>query len=180
MITSALLSWEFYVLTSETTDTLGNNLFPTTGGRSAYRPTCNGIGCRAADIKYWDADERFWGSDVALSRSGVSHGFYDPGGGSIDLLSLFSSDSLLGEIVTFSGKFYWAPGRPFFETEGKNADTEFDVYGKTEGNIGATLLISFLPPPVKEEVPADVPEPALLGLFGAGLAGIAYRIRRRP
>lgn len=69
-------------------------------------------------------------------------------------------------------------GRPFFRTEGRNVDTEFDVWGHSQVDALARLNVNF-DPSLGAPSSTTVPEPATMILFGSGLATIGAALRKR-
>ena len=103
--------------------------------------------------------------------------------GAVDLLSLWSSEDLLSNLIGFVATVQYELGRPYFATEGWNADTEFDVWGSASVSLWARLTVDYLQPteppiptPPTEAAP-EVPEPSTYFLVGMPL--IAFGLLRR-
>jgi 6-phosphogluconolactonase len=153
-VSFAKLDWTFSGL-SATTDSNRPTVDSAFGGNHARAPrehgsdtTLCGARCSPAAIDHWGPGAAFLASRVELEGSG-DYRFPGPprdASGTFDLLSVFPSGALVGHVLTFVGTVQYEVGRPFFATEGWNADTEFDVWGHAQVNISASLAITFTPP----------------------------------
>jgi len=144
---------------------------------------CDSV-CSPASINRWEPEKAFWASRVQLEGSSI---YWFPGppraaSGSLDLLSIYPASTLAGHTLTFVGTTQYSVGRPFFGTEGLNADTEFDVWGHGQVDVFANLTVTFIPPaPASTPTPTPSPMPphneSILPQTGDSPAGSLYTIR---
>jgi len=142
---------------------------------------CDSV-CSPASINRWEPEKAFWASRVQLEGSSI---YWFPGppraaSGSLDLLSIYPASALTGHTLTFVGTTQYTVGRPFFETEGFNADTEFDVWGHGQVDVFANLTVSFIPTaPASTPTPSSMPphNQSILPQTGDNPAGSLYTIR---
>lgn len=131
------------------------------GGNHAEVPKNHGTGhdcdfvCSPAAIDHWGPEAAFWASRVQLEGSS---NYWFPGpprtaSGSLDLLSIYPASAFAGHTLTFVGTTQYSVGRPFFATEGLNADTEFDVHGHGQVDVFANLTVTFIPPAAPPPMP---------------------------
>jgi hypothetical protein len=195
---SAVLNYNFSNLFATTSSTRPEPIcglsgcFATTelGGNHAKVPknhgsTSNcGSSCSPAAIKHWEPEKAFWASRVELEDSNI---YWFPGSprapsGFLDLLSIYPVSALAGHTLTFVGTTQYSVGRPFFATEGRNADTEFDVFGHGQVDVTASLTLTFIPPeptPTPTPTPSQIPprNNSILPQSGDSPAGSVYTIR---
>jgi hypothetical protein len=145
----------------------GNNLPGGPGKPGARTPECLGIGCRAAEIQRFESPADFAATRTILN--GEIHNLATgTQSGSLDLLSVYSSDALDdGGIFALVSTVRYNLGRPFFGTEGRNANTEFDVNGRADVDLSMHLRITY---DVAESPlpPAETPEPSSMSLIVIG------------
>jgi hypothetical protein len=67
-------------------------------------------------------------------------------GAGVDLLTIYPASTFPGRTLTFYGTLQYEVGRPFFATEGWNADTEADVLGSATVAVSATVTVTFKAP----------------------------------
>jgi uncharacterized protein YjdB len=170
-VLSAVLTWGFANQSARTTDSRPKQICPppypngqqppctTTelGGTHAKIPKNHGTNqpcdwsCSPATVDHWAPDVAHWPNRIQLSGQSL-YWFPAPQprdfSGSLNLLSIFPASSLPGNTLTFYGTLQYGVGRPFFGTEGRNADTEFDISGGAEVNLSASVSVTYtLPSP---------------------------------
>ena len=178
VVTGASLDWQFSNWSVQTAGASYGNDLP--GG--ARRPQCLGIGCRAAVIQRFESFAIYNAISASLNGSGyaIPEAWQTAPNGSLDLLSIWSADALDdGGAASFSATVRYDVGRPFFDTEGRNANTQFDVTGWADLDVSAHLRITYTEPPPPPPPVEDTPEPASMFLSLTGGAGLLLWHRRK-
>jgi hypothetical protein len=164
-----------------TTELGGNHAkVPKNHGSESY---C-GSSCTPAAINRWEPEKAFWASRVQLEGSSI---YWFPGppraaSGSLDLLNIYPANAFAGHTLVFVGTTQYSVGRPFFATEGQNADTEFDVFGHAQVDVSASLTLTFITPeptPNPSSTPSQMPphNESTRPQSGESPSGSAYTIR---
>jgi Chitobiase/beta-hexosaminidase C-terminal domain/Clostridial hydrophobic W len=154
IVTSAVLNWSFTNFSAQTSATRPNP-GAELGGDHAKAARIHGSNslcaqiCSPATINRWEPAAAHWPNRIQLNGQSL-YWFPAPQSrdfsGSVNLLSIYPASALPGNTLTFYGTLQYGVGRPFFGTEGWNADTEFDVIGGAQVNISASVLVTFTAP----------------------------------
>ena len=184
---TAMLNWQFSNLTAVTNFNRPDQDNPFNPG-AAHAPRVHGsnllcrspMPCTPATLDRFAPQAAFWASRITLE--GVGTYWFPVSGhraptGSINLLDLWSAEELRSHTLSFVFTTQYEMGRPFFRTEGWNADTEFDVFGRSTVDAVARLTATISAPPPQHA--STVPEPATVLLLGSGMIGVAARARKR-
>lgn len=135
------------VYSNGTISAVTNEFSRTSRVHGATRPCSQGP-CTPASIKSWATGSDVWADRLQLDTLSphqltARHNYP----GSIDLLKLYPGNSLMGRRVTLFGRVQSWVGRPYFATEGVNADSDFQILSRAEVTVTATLVVTYTSPP---------------------------------
>ena len=180
-IESATLNWSFSNLSAVSGGTVGIGLnWPKTADiprvHGSTDPCAGSSVCTPASLDRFDPNFNFFADHLTLEGvSSYTFGSqYGVASGSVNLLGTWSGHDLATHKLDFVGSVIFNLGRPYFNGEGLNADTEFDVNGHAQADEMAVLTVEFTEP-----TPTPTPEPLPLVSTGMVLAGIAFLILLR-